>query len=231
MAGKGQAEGCASCAKWCLIIFNILFCLIGVGLVAVGIYAYITLRDYLNILGNPMINAPAIVLIVFGFITFVIAAMGCFGACKESPCLLFTFAVIIAVLLIAEIAAGGAAFAFRGRVEEFFDDNAGKFMAGYKENDGQALTQSWDKVQKELECCGYNSSSDWTNLDIAPNQGGKIPESCGAQITGCKKKFITIVKDNVYIVAAIGVAFGVIEFLGIALACVVGCQARKGETA
>ena len=26
MAGKGKAEGCASCAKWCLIIFNILFC-------------------------------------------------------------------------------------------------------------------------------------------------------------------------------------------------------------
>ena len=64
--------------------------LIGVALVAVGIYAYITLRDYLNILGDARINAPAIVLIVFGVITFIIAALGCIGACKESPCLLFT---------------------------------------------------------------------------------------------------------------------------------------------
>lgn len=24
--GKGMAEGCAACAKWCLIIFNVLFC-------------------------------------------------------------------------------------------------------------------------------------------------------------------------------------------------------------
>jgi len=230
MAGKGKAEGCASCAKWCLIIFNILFCLIGVALVAVGIYAYITLRDYLNILGDARINAPAIVLIVFGVITFIIAALGCIGACKESPCLLFTFAAIVAVLLIAEIAAGIAAFVYRDQVQEFFDEKAPLLMKDYKEGDDSAITDSWDKVQSELKCCGYNGTSDWLSPTISPNQN-TIPDSCGDATKGCKDQLIEIVKDNIYIVAGAGVAFGVIELLGIVLACCVGCQARKGTDA
>jgi len=233
MAGKGNAEGCASCAKWCLIIFNILFCLIGVALVAVGIYAYITLSDYLNILGDSRINAPAIVLIVFGVITFIVAAMGCFGACKESPCLLFTFAAIICILLIAEIGAGAAAYVFKDNVESFFDENSSKVLALYDENADAAATTSWDKVQKELGCCGYNGSSDWQNTQLAPLQNGKIPDSCptGANVTGCKQQIIEGIKANIIVVGGAGVAFGVIELLGVILACCVGCQARKGESA
>jgi len=233
MAGKGNAEGCASCAKWCLIIFNILFCLIGVALVAVGIYAYITLSDYLNILGDSRINAPAIVLIVFGVITFIVAAMGCFGACKESPCLLFTFAAIICILLIAEIGAGVAAYVFKDKVEGFFDEKSADVLALYDETADAAATTSWDKVQKELECCGYNGPTDWQNLTLAPLQKGKIPDSCptGANVTGCKQQIIDDIKDNIIVVGGAGVAFGVIELLGVILACCVGCQARKGESA
>jgi len=231
MAGKGKAEGCASCAKWCLIIFNILFCLIGIALVAVGIYAYITLRDYLNILGDSSINAPAIVLIVFGVITFIIAALGCFGACKESPCLLFTFAVIIAMLLIAEIGAGIAAFVFRGEVEGFFDGKKDELLMQYKEGDDSAITDSWDKVHEQLECCGYNGPTDWADSNLAPEQAPKVPDSCKEYTQGCKDALIETVKDNIYIVGGAGIAFGVIELLGIVLACCVGCQARKGTEA
>jgi len=233
MAGKGNAEGCASCAKWCLIIFNILFCLIGVALIAVGIYAYITLSDYLNILGDAKINAPAIVLIVFGVITFIVAAMGCFGACKESPCMLFTFAAIICILLIAEIGAGVAAYVFKDNVESFFDDNSSKVLALYNETADAAATKSWDKVQEELECCGYNGPTDWEDITLAPLQNQKIPASCptGVNVTGCKQKIIDEVKANILVVGGAGVAFGVIELLGVILACCVGCQARKGESA
>lgn len=231
MAGKGKAEGCASCAKWCLIIFNILFCLIGIALVAVGIYAYITLSDYLNILGDSKINAPAIVLIVFGVITFIVAALGCFGACKESPCLLFTFAVIIAMLLIAEIGAGIAAFVYKDEVENFFDGKSDKLLMQYNEGDDSAITDSWDKVHEQLSCCGYNGASDWGNSTLAPEQAPKVPDSCKEYTVGCKDQLIAAVEDNIYIVAGAGVAFGVIELLGVVLACCVGCQARKGTEA
>ena len=64
--------------------------LIAVGMIAAGAYAYATLSKYLDFFGNEKVNAPAIVLIVFGAITFLIAALGCIGACKESACVLFT---------------------------------------------------------------------------------------------------------------------------------------------
>lgn len=66
------------------------FQLLGLGLIVAGVYAYIELRTYLDLFGNEALNAPAIVLIAFGCITFIIAAIGCIGACKESSCLLLT---------------------------------------------------------------------------------------------------------------------------------------------
>lgn len=65
----------------------------GIGLLVAGIYSYVALREYLDFLDNPNINIPGIVLIVLGCLTFIIAAIGCIGACKESPCLLFTVSV------------------------------------------------------------------------------------------------------------------------------------------
>ena len=64
--------------------------LLGIGMLAAGIYAYIALSDYFDFLGQKNVNIPAYLLIGYGCLTVVIAAIGCIGACKESPCLLFT---------------------------------------------------------------------------------------------------------------------------------------------
>lgn len=109
-----MVEGrCAIVSKWLLVIFNIVFCVsvilqcsivwwsvlrdvtflfqfIGGGLIITGTYAYIQLKDYTNFFGDVNINAPAMVMITFGVITFGIAAIGCVGAMKESPCFLYT---------------------------------------------------------------------------------------------------------------------------------------------
>lgn len=230
MAGKGRdVDGCAGCAKWCLIIFNVLFCLIGIGLVAAGVYAYVALKSYLDIVGNPMINAPAIVIISFGCITFLIAAIGCIGACKESSCLLYTFAVIIGILLIAEIAAGAVAFHYRTQIEDLIRNNSVKLMASYNESVDNVAKDAWDTLQMELECCGVNSSADWTDLNIAPSQGGKIPSSCGTNTDGCLTKAIEFVENNIVVVGGVAIGFGVIEILGIILACCVGCNVNRSK--
>lgn len=235
--GKGTAEGCAACAKWCLIVFNVLFCLLGLGFIAAGVYVYVALREYLDFLGNENVNAPAIVLIVFGCITFVIAAIGCIGACKESPCLLFTFAIIIAVLVIAELAAGITAFIYRGKVEEWIRMEAPVLMKQYNSsNSDDGVFASWTVVQNQLECCGVNGASDWNNKTMAPANDAGIPNSCKSEDgatydRGCVDAVKDFVEGNIYVVGGVGVAFAVIELMGIILACCVGCAARKGEYA
>lgn len=59
----------------------------------VGTYAYIVLKDYEQFFGDVNIYPPAIVIILLGCLTFAVCGVGCLGAFKESPGLLF--AVII----------------------------------------------------------------------------------------------------------------------------------------
>ncbi|XP_067929170.1 leukocyte surface antigen CD53-like [Watersipora subatra] len=233
MAGKGGAEGCcANFAKVLLIVFNSIFCLLGIGLIAGGIYAVIKLRDYLNILGNNSGNAVAILIIVFGVITFIIAAIGCLGACKESPCLLFTFAVIIAILLIAEIGVGIAAVVYKDQVEELFIEGSLELMKGYDESDDEsAAKEAWDFVQDDLGCCGANSSENWKSDTFSPKQQD-YPKSCGDAPTdrpSCDKKVREFIESNLLIIGAVTIAFGLIELLGVVFACCVGCNIKRGD--
>lgn len=199
-------------------------------MIVAGAYAYVQLSDYLDIVGNPMLNAPAIVLIVFGVITFIIAAIGCIGACKESSCLLFTFAIIIGILLVAEIAAGIAAFVYKESIEEWFNKEAPALMEQYKEGNKRAATDAWDFVQTKLECCGLSGPDDWLDKTKSPKQD-KIPRSCGNFNASCTSKVVKFVQEQIVVIGGVGVGFGIIELFGIILACCVGCNVKRGTMA
>ena len=58
------------------------------------------------------------------------------------------FAAIVGILLIAEIAAGIAAFVYRDSIEEQFNVNAPKLLRKYdKSNGNTAATDAWDFMQ------------------------------------------------------------------------------------
>ena len=45
----------------------------------------------------------AFLLIVCGVILFVLGFLGCCGASKESPCMLYTFAALLSIIVMAEV--------------------------------------------------------------------------------------------------------------------------------
>jgi len=63
--------------------------LFGAALVGLGIYVQVQLKDYLDFFSSD-VNGPAILLIVVGTITFVVAFFGCCGAFKENYCMVMT---------------------------------------------------------------------------------------------------------------------------------------------
>merc|ERR1711974_478494 len=90
-----------------------------------------------------------------GGVIFVVAFMGCCGAWKESKCLIYTYAFFLAVILIAQIGAGIAAYMLKGDLDAEVVKNMNAGMSNYgKGAEFEGVTHTWDIVQNELHCCG-----------------------------------------------------------------------------
>lgn len=99
-----------------MVLFNVLFFLIGAALLAVGIYVMVDprfqkIKELLPISANPSLDKNlsyieilAIVLLVLGSILLIIGFLGCCGAMKQVKLFLTCYAIIIAVIIIIEVA-------------------------------------------------------------------------------------------------------------------------------
>merc|ERR1712107_301836 len=67
--------------------------------------------------------------------------------------------------------------------------NMNKGMENYEKPNFDGVTTTWDIVQKELQCCGVENSSDWANTRPDMFTAGQTPDSCcvGGQKNGCGK--------------------------------------------
>ncbi len=84
--------------------------LIVTGAVIQGVYS-----QYLNFLDSSLLNAPTILLVV-GFVIFVVTFFGCCGAIKENHCMTMTFSVLLAIIFLLELCAGIGAYTMKSEV-------------------------------------------------------------------------------------------------------------------
>ena len=75
---------------------------IGVSLMALGGYVLVQDRNFNQIVDSP--DKLAVFVIVVGLIVFLVAFFGCCGASSESSCMLSTYAVIVGMVFLFEIA-------------------------------------------------------------------------------------------------------------------------------
>ncbi|WAR11453.1 CD63-like protein [Mya arenaria] len=214
-----MVEGGMKCVRFLLFGFNLIFVLAAIGLIAIGAYVQIALKDYFDLIGGKFSTAAAL-LIAVGVIIFFIASFGCFGAYRQNRVCVLIFSALLIFIFILEISAGIAGYVYKSQVESYVE----KYM---KESIGKNNTKAWETVQKEFKCCGITNSTDWN---------GNIPQSCckspatGCQNNtanlypqGCLKKFSDWVEDHVAIVGGVGIGFAFIQLIGIMFAC---CLAR-----
>ncbi|XP_022662606.1 CD63 antigen-like isoform X2 [Varroa destructor] len=170
------------------------------------------------LIGENYVSAP-IALIVIGVAVFLLAFLGCCGASQESYCMLTMFSTLLFLLLCAEITVGVLAFVYRGKAKEITEQQLRASMRDYyKRGEVNPAKQAWDFVQKQLECCGVTSSTDWVNLE----QPASIPESCGANPSarpGCMEMLVQKVEKFSVYVGIAGFVIGAIELIGICFAC------------
>jgi len=223
-----MVEGGMKCVKLLLFVFNLIFVIAGIGLIATGAYVNVKMDEYYDFFGKEYFG-PGILLIVVGVLIFLIAFFGCCGAYKENHCLTMTFAVCLAIIFVLEIAGGIAGFVMRDQLEEEVENVLTKAMKNYGGTGHDGVTKTWDKMQEEFACCGVTASSDWKNNNMTVPSSCCKDESCNTsddnQINtdGCATKLENWLKDKVAIIGGVGIGLAFVQVVGIMFAC---CLAR-----
>ncbi|KRX81937.1 Transcription initiation factor TFIID subunit 2, partial [Trichinella sp. T6] len=237
--GQSSDLNLISCLVHFLVISRKPKTLSGIGLIVVGAVIQIKYSNYINFLGDTFLSTP-ILLIIVGCILSVLGFFGCCGAIRENYCMTMTFAVLLGVIFILELAAGIASYVLRNdvsmEVEEIIGEHAKIGMDNYNQTGADGVTLAWDALQTQFECCGTNNYTDWSYTKFE-----KIPTSCCRvqsptctsdldvkwlsaisdviYVDGCINRLKEWVVSNAAIVGGVGCGVAIVQSIGMLLTC------------
>ncbi|KAI8492971.1 cd63 antigen [Branchiostoma belcheri] len=238
-----EAKGGMQCIKYLLFAFNLVFWITGLAMIGVGATVKIAFGDYFDFTGNAFASAP-VFLIILGVFVSIIGFLGCCGAIKENYCMVTTFAVLLSLIFILEIAAGITGYVLRNDIENVIDTAMTDFMMKWTNTTKGRL--AFDGVQKEFECCGVKNYTDWFDKSPnfnPPNTTRNVPGSCCLNAKtefdvknpddtcglntdttkinqeGCLLKLEDWLAHNILIIGGAGIGIAFIQVVGIIFAC------------
>ncbi|CAG7726466.1 unnamed protein product [Allacma fusca] len=246
-----MVQGGMKCVKYSLFLVNLLFVVAGITLITVGVMTTNSLGQFGTLIQPSELAVPSKLFIVVGVIVFIIAFLGCCGAVRENHCMMMTYSVLIALILILELGASVASYYFADEVENILKNGLTETFEDYGKNTTQAETtrRTWDVVQNGLKCCGANNYTDWFDVHMY-NQTEKefiLPRSCCIDDTeNCTSGITTTtppdevfktifsegcvakgVKDiDIQRIGTVGITLAVLELLAVVCACLMAKSIR-----
>ncbi|XP_045474137.1 CD63 antigen-like [Harmonia axyridis] len=214
------------CVKYLLFCFNLLFTIAGIGILTIGVIFHLVYSNYSNFV-YPSFQIAPLVLIAVGVIIFIVAFLGCCGAAKESQCMISTFAILLIVIFVLEIAAGIIGYIHRNEVEVMLEDKLNSTISDYYINED--IKRTWDVAQHEGECCGINGPTDWQSV----TKNDSLPHTCCPNTAddgsctmktehynaSCFDKLKELFLKNATIIESVGLGISLLQVFGIVFAC------------
>lgn len=203
-----------------LVIINIIFFLMGLGLVIAGALA---LTDVSNIntdhikplldsipvgsfeAGSLVKNLTTLIIVIGAFI-LLITGLGLFGACCQNKYMLVTYAVLVLILLVMKITVIILWFTMKNTVEnEVKDKLFVSLKDNYKEDtltNSNSISNAWNYMFMTLDCCGVNPVVSTKN-DFDSTYWCNDDGSCLAAVSNIPKTCCLNVDENTYTTAPI----------------------------
>lgn len=166
------------CARMMLIIFNVIFWLSGLAVLAVGIWMLVDdtiteMVDFVNVDDDDnLLEYAAYLLIGIGAFAVCVGFCGCCGALRKSKWLLGLYIFFLFIVMAGELGAGILAIVYKDDIEEDLEEKlteefTTEIQEGFiKKEDGKwvflGFAQLLSVVQNELDCCGINGNGDYT---------------------------------------------------------------------
>ncbi|TNN65181.1 Tetraspanin-33 [Liparis tanakae] len=189
MAGRRGAPGSGDdyslvspVVKYLVFLFNFIFWIISLVMVAIGVYA--RMMKHAEAALACLAVDPAIMLMIVGFLMFIITFCGCVGSLRENICLLQTFCICLTLIFLLQLTAGILAFVFSDKALHRVTKMINNSIVHYREDiDLQNLI---DFGQKEFGCCGGVTYTDWSqNMYFACEQDNPSRERCSVPFSCC----------------------------------------------
>ncbi|KAK7145178.1 hypothetical protein R3I94_011317 [Phoxinus phoxinus] len=209
-----KVQGGMKCVKYLLFVFNFIFWLSGSVVLAVGLWLRFDPATA-NLLAEN--DAPehffiaVYILIGAGGVMMLVGFFGCFGAVRESQCLLGSFFACLLVIFGAEVAAG--VFGLLNK-EKIISDVQNYYESTLENENGTAIASMYHKV---LECCGTESS--------------RPPHLCNEDSPEmyCIKAIEDFFNEKLFIIGYVGIGIAGIMIIGMIFSMVLCCAIRNSR--
>lgn len=215
------------------IIFTINFIIWAMGAAILGIAIWIRADsdfwEYHQSLQIPQYYQACYVAIALGTVILIIGFFGCCGAALDSPCMLFTYFVIMVVVVLLELTAAGLVWKHGDgdKFQKFLTDSI-KFQID-KAVGGDGVSYRFvDLLQLHLECCGGYDKNDY-HLDY-------IPQSCSSDRTnnvfihGCGENIRRYLEQKAGTIGGVALGLVLVQILSLIFTGCLFCVLREDPT-
>uniref|UniRef100_A0A1I8H6E5 Tetraspanin n=1 Tax=Macrostomum lignano TaxID=282301 RepID=A0A1I8H6E5_9PLAT len=216
-----MAKACFHCMRILVILFNLIFVLVGCAILGIAIFLYVD-KTFKGIKDNMEESKIVLDIILFsaigvGGITIIVSTFGCCGAYHESECLLGTYFLCLFIIVATEVAAGVLIFVksdkdvFREAINKSLLSSVESYM---KDAGDAAPPQHLRSIQSYMKCCGANSVFDYASrMEL-----------------GCTDKIMTFLSNNKLWVLITVVIVAAFELLTLIVAMSLCCTVRRMES-
>jgi len=148
------------------------------------------LRSLMEASQTLWVHIPMVMLVVMVTVLLMLNCLGCAGACLMSYSLLSGFTMFMFIIFVLFLSL--AFWIFLNNMENSVMDSFVTERISQYNQSGSIFDIVIDTVQRDLQCCGFKSSSDW--VDSFP--ASCCPSSCNA---GDCRLVGECLSDNVYV--------------------------------
>ncbi|XP_049824096.1 tetraspanin-7-like isoform X2 [Aethina tumida] len=220
------------CSHTALKIINgiiaAFFGIVGLGFILFGGFGtfLLSLVHHVNTLEKELLTVPSIVFTLVGIILLFFVIFGCCAVCRESPCCIETYSVVLILLAILQIAMGGYL------IYKYENVN---YIANLNQVIGADLNRmnDLDVVQDWLSCCGRESKDEYDDSTIPKTCCDENLEFCTksrAHNEGCHDALLEITFFFNYYIAWISIVVGITELIGAIFGFCVSCGVWRKQS-
>ncbi|KAK9738716.1 Tetraspanin family [Popillia japonica] len=211
---------CSGIGRFLLFALNISTFLIGLAFIIVGVVYLVGVAELTDKLDeiSSLFEVIPILLIVVGCIVFLISFFGCCGAWRRNSCMLLTYATILIIILLLQIALAIYAFVKVNNPEDWQTELSQALREVFNTG-GDPV----DFIQETLQCCGFVETPATIPASCCPS--GEVGCTNPFQEV-CDIAFRDFVSDSMNIIAIVAISLAAIEFIGSIIAV---CVARKRD--
>lgn len=213
----GKVQGGMKCVKYLLFVFNFIFWLSGLLVLAVGLWLRFDPETVKLLTGD---EAPSTffiavyILLGAGGLMMIVGFFGCFGAVQESQCLLASFFACLLIIFGAEITAGVFGFINKEKISEEVQKFYSSSVAEISNSNGTAAV-----YHQILNCCGGSS----------PETTAALCEDASEDTQDCLTAISGFFDQKLHIIGFVGIGIAGVMIIGMVFSMVLCCAIRNSR--